>query len=137
MQAKDVVQRAYASLAAGNLLDLLGDLDDQVEWHEPLGFGAPLAGTHQGPTAVVRDVLGQLASRWPGYRLDPVDYFECGDRVVVLGDAVLIAVDGLPVVTAFAHVWRLREGRVVDVRVFADTALAMRNVAAADPAVTV
>jgi ketosteroid isomerase-like protein len=104
-------------------------LDDQVEWHEPDGFGPPLAGTHQGPTAVVRDVFGQLETRWPGYQLVPAEYLESGDQVIVLGHALLP--DGLaePVGAGFAHVWRIRDGRIVDVRVFTDTATALRHTA--------
>src|SRR5437764_996926 len=65
MSAKDVVEKAYQAVGAGDIPTFLGLLDDEVEWTEAAGW--PYTGAYHGPQATLENVFAQLANEWDGF----------------------------------------------------------------------
>lgn len=95
--------------------DFLGEVSDGM----PLGVG----GRHEGRDAMLRDCWGPVFATYD-MRLDAEEYLDCGPgRVVVTGRYHgPHRTEGWEVDAAFAHVLRLRDGRVASLRQITDTA---------------
>jgi ketosteroid isomerase-like protein len=59
---------------------------------------------------------------WDNYRAQPTEFIDAGDTVVALGRySGTYKATGRSMDAAFAHVWTLRDGRVVRFRQYMDT----------------
>jgi hypothetical protein len=118
----DVIRGGYDALARGDVPAVLAMLDPAVEWTEAEGF--PYAGTYTGPDAVLTGVVARLGSEWTPFQVKPAEFIDGGDQVVVLGRyAGTYNATGKSFDAAFAHVWTLRDGKVVRFRQYVDSAL--------------
>jgi len=118
----DVVLGMYAAFAAGDVPGVLGVLDPDVRWTEAEGF--PYSGTYVGPDAVLANVFAKLGSEWDGYSAVPRSFVAEGDTVVALGDyGGTYTATGKSFSAPFAHVWTLRNGKVVRFQQYTDTAV--------------
>lgn len=109
----------YAHLSRGDVAAVAQCLDPQVEWTLVDGF--PGGGTCRTREAVLK-LLNGLAEIWVNLHIVPAEFFWAGDVVIVLGhyDGVSRK-SGKRAVARFAHVWRLRDDRVVGFESIADT----------------
>ena len=117
----DVVKTFYDSLVQGDVSKAFSILDPAVEWNVPESL--PYGGTYRGPDAV-RQYRGQIEAHLAeGFRLTPEEYLADGERVVVLGRLRGRArATGVEIDVPFAHVWTVRNGKVVARRYVIDTA---------------
>ncbi len=117
-----IVSDHYAASARQDLVAMMADVAPDARWTEMAGF--PCAGTWIGPEQIVENVFAVLGSTWTGYRLDLQELIDSGERVVGLGsyhgsfDAT-----GKSMQARVAHVWRLRDGKIVEFEQFTDTLL--------------
>lgn len=121
------VRAAYDALRRHDLLSFTAQLDDQIEWHHPLGFGVPFGGPHRGPVAVLQNVVHGTTQAWAQVDYLPDRYLVGPDHVVVLGTSRYHGHGGTVGDSAFGHVWLLRGGRACEVHIFDDTALALQH----------
>lgn len=113
-----LIRTAYEAFARGDVPLILGMLDPEVEWIDAEGF--PTAGTYVGPDAV-EGMFVRVGSDWARFAAIPGAYVADGDQVVVIGDySVTHRATGRSATVPFAHVWRLREGRILRFRQFTD-----------------
>lgn len=119
----EVVRSAFAAFQHGDMPAVLATMDPDVEWSDPdQPMPAPGGGgTHHG-LAAVRDVFASLPETWDGFRADPDDMIDAGERVVVTGRFGGRARGGGELDAPFAMVFELRDGRIVRYRSYADTA---------------
>ena len=118
----ETVQKFYAAFANGDVPTVLGSLSPNIEWTEAEGF--PLAGTYIGPDAVLSGVFMRLATEWEGFAAVPHEFIDAVDTIVVLGRySGKYVATGKPFSADYAHVWKLREGKVVSFRQIVDSAL--------------
>ncbi|HYF06593.1 MAG TPA: nuclear transport factor 2 family protein [Acetobacteraceae bacterium] len=97
-------------------------LDPEVEW--TLAEGFHLSGTWRGPRAVLEEWWPRHAARFSATRAIPERFVAEGDTVVTLGRYEATVKDtGQRLDIPFAHVWTLREGRVIAFRQHTDTLL--------------
>jgi ketosteroid isomerase-like protein len=121
MTAKDVIDKAYRAVAVGDIPAFLGLLDDKVEWTEAAGF--PLAGTYHGPQAVLEGVFTRLGSEWDGFKVEASQLVAEGDEVVGLGTySGTYKATGKSFSARFAHVWTVKDGKVVRFEQIVDSA---------------
>lgn len=117
-----LIRTTYDAFARGDVETVLAVLDPSIEWTEAAGF--PYAGTYIGPDAVLAGVFARLGADWERFEAVP-------DRVVTEGGTVVatgtysgtFAATGRSFEARFAHVWELRDGRVVCFEQVADTAM--------------
>ena len=121
MTNKEIIQSLYASFAAGDVETVVAGFADDISWTEADGF--PLAGTYTGPQAVVEGVfirLGDFSDNW-GVTVDR--YVAEGDSVVADGKYTWNHKEtGAPCEVRMAHIWTLRDGKVVSFLQHVDTA---------------
>lgn len=120
--AAEVIKGLYQSFAKGDLAGVIGVLDAQISWREADGY--PYAGTYVGPDAVRKHVFDRIMGEWSSYTTVPSELIEQGDTVVGLGMYTgTYAATGKTFSAPFAHVWRVRDGRIVFFDQYTDTAL--------------
>jgi hypothetical protein len=117
-----VISGIYAAFAKGDVPTVLGALDAQIEWREAEGF--PIQGTFVGPDAVLNGVFMQLGNYWDGFSVTADEVVVSGDRVVSFGHyAGTDKKTGKAFRAAFAHAWRLKDGKVTHFQQYTDTHL--------------
>ncbi|MGA2065314.1 MAG: nuclear transport factor 2 family protein [Thermoguttaceae bacterium] len=120
-QNLNIVMNLYGAVARGEFP--LDSLDPQVEWTEAnvpdLWFG----GTHHGPDAVLREVMGPTSEHVDGFRLQCDEFLDAGDRIIVTGRFLGRGKEtGVGLDAAFAHIWTLRDDKVTRFQGYTDTA---------------
>ena len=88
----------------------------------------PTAGTYHGPDGHIAAMKEWLAA-WDELRLEAEDFIDAGDSVVVPFNVRARGKEsGVEVDRRWAHIWTLRNGRVVRFEVHLDVAEAVRSV---------
>ena len=117
-----VVERLYQAFAEKDLAGVIAMLDPKVRWREADGY--PYAGIYHGPDAVKAGVFDRIVGEWSSYTTVPTEIIEQGETVVGLGTYTgTFAATGKTFSCPFAHVFRVRNGRIFDFDQHTDTAL--------------
>jgi ketosteroid isomerase-like protein len=112
----EVVRAIYEAFAAGDLGAILGAADPAIRCYDrPDRPGAGVYTGHDGLLAFResdREVFENV-------RYEPSDFIDAGDHVVVrIRQAGRGKASSVPVEEVIANVWRLRDGKCVEVRVY-------------------
>ena len=119
-QSVEVVKRAYAAFAEGDVPAVLGVFADDIEWHEAEGM--PYGGVYRGGEAVAQNVFGPISQDVEGFAVIPEEFMASGDTVaVVVSYTGTGKATGKPLDLPVVHVWDIRDGKAVRFRQFADT----------------
>lgn len=120
--AARVVEGLYQAFANKDLAGVIGLLDPEIRWREADGY--PYAGIYRGPDAVKAGVFDRIIGEWSSYSTVPTEIIEQGSTVVGLGTYTgTYAATGKTFTCPFAHVWRVRDGRIIDFDQHTDTHL--------------
>jgi ketosteroid isomerase-like protein len=115
-----MVQGVYAAFAAGDVPGVLGVLTPDVRWTE--AAGGPYGGVSVGPDAVLQNVFMKLGTEWDGFAAVPDQFVAEGETVIALGNySGRHLATGKSFRARFAHVWTVRDGRVVEFEQITDT----------------
>ena len=118
----ETIRSLYEAFARGDVPAVLARLDTDVSWTEAEGF--PYAGTYKGHEAVLQNVFMRLGTEWDGFAAIPHEFIVQGDTVVSLGQySGTYRNTGKSFSAPFAHVWRLRNGKVTKYSQYTDTAV--------------
>jgi len=102
-------------------MDTVAGLLAETEWHEAEGM--PYGGTFTGAEAILANVLGPISQDVEGFIAHAEEVLDAGDeKVVSLGRYGGQAAEGA-VDVPFAHVWTVRDGKVVRFVQYTDTKL--------------
>jgi ketosteroid isomerase-like protein len=122
MSNADLIRGLYEAFAAGDVPTVMGALDENISWTEAEGF--PYGGTYVGPAAVVENVFIKLGTEWDGFAVAPERIVDGGETVVGLGNySGTYKETGKSMKVPFAHVWDIRDGKVVKFVQHTDTAI--------------
>lgn len=117
-----LIRGIYDAFARGDVPAVLGALAPDIRWTEADGF--PYAGTYTGPDAVLNGVFMRLGTEWDGFAAVPAEHVAQGDTVVSIGTySGTYKATGKRMEVPFAHVWQVKDGKIVRFRQFTDTAL--------------
>ena len=117
-----VVRGLYEAFGRGDVPTVLGRMDQSIEWNEAENFIYADRNPYVGPQAVLEGVFMRLGSDWEGFTVAPEEWLDAGDRIVVLGTySGTHKATGQRVRAQFAHIWSVREGRVVRFQQYTDT----------------
>lgn len=118
----DTVRGLYESFGLGDVPSVLGKMDKGIEWNEAENFIYADRNPYVGPQAILEGVFMRLGTEWQGFSVTPEEWMDAGNRVVVLGTyAGTHRGTSKRVRAQFAHVWSLKEGRVVRFQQYTDT----------------
>jgi ketosteroid isomerase-like protein len=116
----DLVRSAYEAFGNGDIPTVAAMLAE-TEWHEAKGM--PYGGVFKGADEIFGNVLGPIAQDVEGFQVTPEEILPVGDdRVISLGQYTGKGAKG-PVDVRYAHLWTIRDGKVVKFEQFADTKL--------------
>ena len=126
----EAVRRYYEAIHPGRRAELMDLLDPHVVLSIPEGF-PEVGGTYRDLKGYIEDFLYGFYGSFD-LRVEPEEFLESGERVVVLGRFQGTALaTGAAVDVPFAHVWTVRKGLLVHGRMFTDTAVLCRTLGAA------
>jgi ketosteroid isomerase-like protein len=114
------LEALYDAINRADLEAILNLQAEDVVWHGPEAY-PDLIGTHEGHDGV-RAYAGSITDAWQEFTVRPERFFDLGERVLVLtrergrGRASGIEVQSRPT----AHLWTMRDGRVVRFEVYWD-----------------
>jgi uncharacterized protein len=119
----NILRQGYEAFNRGDIDTVMGIMDPHIEWQEPDVDGLPSRGKHHGPEALVNNVIGPVVEHWDDFQAVPEEFLDAGDRVVVLGRfRGRGKATGRILDAPYAHVWTLRDSKVVHHRNYPDTA---------------
>lgn len=120
--SRDVVKRVYDAFAKGDVPAVLGSFDPKIEWKEADGFLYADRNPYIGPQAVAEGVFQRLVSAVEQFTVVPGNIIEAGDTIVVEGRYKgTMKATGTPIDAQFAHVWQLRDGKIIRFQQYTDT----------------
>ncbi len=118
----EVVQETYEAVGRGDIPALLDHLTDDVEWTFQGSSVIPFAGTRRGREGVA-EFFSLVGENLEFERFEPREFVAQGDTVVVLGfERSLIKPTGRTFEQEWAHVYKLRDGKVAEFLALEDTA---------------
>ncbi|HEY7307429.1 MAG TPA: nuclear transport factor 2 family protein [Bryobacteraceae bacterium] len=107
-----IVRSGYDAFNRKDIPAVLELYDPQIEWIEAGGGRSP-AGTFHGPQSVANDVFATVPQNFDDFRVDPEQFIDAGEHVVVVGRFRGTAKSGATLDAPFVHVYRLRNGKAV------------------------
>lgn len=119
----EFVEGLYRAFAEGDIPTVLGALDDKVEWNEAehvtFWNGAPFI----GPEAVLQSVFARIPETFgTTFRIEPERILGCGDSVVLQARYKgVVQATGQELDAQVAHIWDIRDGKVVRFQQYTDT----------------
>lgn len=121
-QSCETVKGIYEALGKGDAPAVLDTFSPQIEWKEADNFLYADRNPYAGPQAVAEGVFQRLAADVENFAALPERFVDGGDTVVVEGRyRGTMKATGTPVDAQFAHVWQLRDGKVVRFQQYTDT----------------
>ncbi len=116
----DVIEGAWEAFAKGNLEAAVAPAADDAEIRIPETL--PFGGTYRGPDGF-RDYVDQLLASFGDFKATPEKVLGADDdHVVVVARTSGRTRDGERFEGRSAWIYRLRDGRIVEVEAFTDTA---------------
>jgi uncharacterized protein len=119
---KEVIQRTFAALAAGDSRPLLELLSEDVTW-KVMGR-TPWSRTYRGKESVIHDLLRELGGRLSGrYRATADRIIAEGAYVVVQATGNAVTRTGAPYNNEYCFIYRFENGSIAEVTEYLDTEL--------------
>jgi ketosteroid isomerase-like protein len=123
----NAVRSAYEAFGRGDVPAVLAAMDPAIVWNEAEGFPYADKNPYVGPDAVVAGVFARLAGEWNGWTLAIEEIHDAGDTVIARGRyRAEHKQTGKKIDAQFAHVWWLKNGKVVRFQQYTDTLQATR-----------
>ena len=121
----ELIRATYEGSSEDNGRNLRAALAPDAQWTEAAGF--PYAGTYVGADAIVAGVFRRLGTEWTGYRADVHTYLADGDRVAAFGVySGTYNATGKSMTAPFAHLYQIKDGKVIRMTQYVDTVLVTR-----------
>jgi ketosteroid isomerase-like protein len=118
----DIVKALYDAFGKGDVPAVLGAFDPEIQWREAENFFYADGNPYTGPQAVAEGVFQRIVSEVENFAVLPERFVEGGDTVVAEGRyRGTMKTTGTPVDAQFAHIWQLRDGKVVRFQQYTDT----------------
>ena len=119
----DLIRSLYAAFARGDVPAVLGLFDPQIEWNEGEGVRYADRNPYRGPMAVAEGVFGRIIAEVDGFAAVPASFIDGGENVVVQGRYQgKVKATGTILDAQFAHVYTLRDGKIIRFQQYTDTA---------------
>ncbi len=122
MSNNDPVRGLYAAFAKDDMPTALACMADDIIWNEAENYPYADRNPYIGPQAVVAGVFARIGADWDGFAATPDEFIDAGDRVVALGHYTGVHKGtGKPMRAQFAHVYRVKNGKIASFQQYADT----------------
>lgn len=120
----ETVQAMFAAFREKDAEGIRRVMHPEIEWIQNAGFPG---GHWRGVDDVLGNAFTRLRTEWTDWRADVTEWLEAGESVVAIGVyRATHNATGKAMEAAFAHVYEVRDGRVVRMRQFTDTLMVER-----------
>ena len=120
MNNLEIVQQLYQAFAQKEKEKILEIFDPQIEWIQNEGF--PQGGKHIGAQTVLNEVFAKFRVDWDAWQANVSEWLDAGDTIIALGEyRGTYKTTRKSMCAAFAHVYRLENGRIVKFQQYTDT----------------
>lgn len=118
----DFVKSLYDAFDKGDVPTVVGALDPEIRWQEAENYPYADGNPYVGPQSVVDGVFARLMADIDQFTIHPANFIDGGDSVVVEGRyRGKFKATGKPLDAQFAHVWQLRDRKIVRFQQYTDT----------------
>jgi len=123
----ELVRGIYEAFTAGDVPAVLDAFSPDIVWNEADDFIYADRSPYVGPEAVLDGVFARCAGEWDGFAVEIDELHNAGDTIIALGRYLgTYKATGKPQRTQLAHVWYLKDGKVVRFQQHANTLHAAR-----------
>ena len=120
MTSAEVAWSFYNAIESGEIPTGLALIAPDCAWTEMEGW--PYPGTFHGPDAILEGVFARLGAEWDGFAMTVDEVLDSGDRAVGIGTySGVFKATGRPMKARVTHVFRVRDGQIVEFEQFTDT----------------
>jgi ketosteroid isomerase-like protein len=124
----EIVRSAFDAFARGDLEGALAYCDAEIVVSDPGRTGT----TFRGP-AGVRRFWEEWLENWQEYRVEPQEFSEAGGEILVhTAQSGRGKLSGIEVEQDLFQVFRVRDGKIVEYRIYADRDAALGSFGAGD-----
>ena len=124
-----LIRSLYEAFGRGDVPTVLAAMDPAIVWNEAENFPYADKNPYVGPNAVLEGVFARLGGEWDGFKVALEEVHDAGDTVVATGRyGGAYKKTGKSIHAQFAHVWKLRGGKIVKVQQYTDTLQATKAV---------
>ena|SRR5437764_11776221 len=117
-----LIRKIYDAFATGDVQTILDSVADNAEWIDHGPATIPYAGSHTGKGQIL-EFFQAIGDSIPGGKVMPETFVADGDTVVVTGrHTATVRNTGADIDTRIAHVYTVRNGKVVKWEGFSDSA---------------
>ena len=117
-----IVRRAYEAVDARDVDELKAmTTPDLILRASPAIDGK----VHHGPEGI-GEIFQAIQDRWREFHFDPLEFYEAGNRVLVLGTMLTKGKEEDGFASTAGQVWTLEDGKVVSVEAYLDSESAIR-----------
>ncbi len=118
----DIVKGIYAAFASGDVDTVVGAMSPDIEWNEAENWRYADGNPYHGPEAILNGVFARIGSEWDAFAVDPREFIDGGDTVVMTGRYTgKFNATGAPINAQVAHFWTLEDGKAVQFQQLVDT----------------
>lgn len=112
----------YDAFASGDMDAWKTTHADDAVW--TILEGLPYAGTYVGPESVIENVFAEIAILWPDFKVEPIAFYESGDKVFI---HATMTVGGKQ--TETVHMATIKNGKYVEFTPFDNSGFMMSQIA--------
>jgi ketosteroid isomerase-like protein len=118
----ELIRAIYDAFAAGDVPGVLGRMSPGIRWTEADNFPYADGNPYIGPEAVLNGVFARCIGEWDGFSVKIEELLDAGDTVIAVGRyGGVYKKTGREQHTQMAHIWRIKDGKVVAFQQYADT----------------
>ncbi len=121
MSNSDLIRSLYAAFGRGDVKSILDTLDPAIEWQSNGDAKIIPWGGRRDGVAGTATFFQALADNLDFEAFEPKEFFEAGETVIVLGRTKARVKKGGVFDSDWAHVFTLKNGRLLRFREFYDT----------------
>lgn len=126
----ETLRDAYDAFARQDVPTVMAAFHEDIEWETPDSI--PFGGSYHGHEGV-GSFFGQLGEYWEELRVEPEEFIDAGETIVVLirlsGKGAGGSIDSRSL-----HLWRMRDGKAAGFREYPDTARVLQALGQQVPA---
>ncbi|MDZ4691115.1 nuclear transport factor 2 family protein [Terricaulis sp.] len=122
MSNTEPVRALYAAFAKGDMPAALATMAPDIVWNEAENYPYADRNPYVGPEAVLMGVFARIGGDWDDFAAVPDEFIDGGDTIVSLGHySGTHKATGKPMRAQFAHVCRVKNGKIAAFQQYADT----------------
>lgn len=122
MSNTDVVRSLYAAFAKGDMPAALATMAPDIVWSEAENYPYADRSPYIGPEAVLHGVFARIGADWENFTAVSDEFIDGGDTIVSLGHyGGVFKATGKSQRVQFAHIFRVKNGKIAGFQQYADT----------------